>query len=223
MSEAEQSQYRVNMTTSDELEASHVEALFEYNDKIRVKKQERKDMTECLGSVRAYELFTDKKFQVTEHNKIAIDAIKSWNPCKENLYLVGPVGSGKSHLQAIAVRRFMPSTASVKRVSHICRSIRASMSALEEQEIIDRYSFLPILGLDDLGMEKMTEFVVGILYEIIDSRYMNKPGGLIITSNLKISELAHKLGDDRIPSRLAQMCKVISLNGEKDWRLGGKS
>ena len=219
LSEAEQSRSQANMTTLDEIDAAHVEALFDYQDRVRLKKQNRLDMTECLGSIRAFELFTEKKFIVTDTNRKAFEAVKEWNPEKENLYLVGPVGSGKSHLQAIAVRRFQPRHFSVKRVSNICRNIRGATTAIDEQEIIDKYAFMPILGLDDLGMEKMTEFVIGILYEIIDVRYMNRPGGLIITSNLTISELSQKLGDDRIPSRLAQMCEVISLRGEKDWRI----
>ena len=103
----------------------------------------------------------------------------------------------------------------IEKVSGICRALRSADNARAEQEIMSRYSKIPVLGIDDIGIEKHTEFVIGVIYEIIDYRYMNRPGGLIVTSNLSLSELAQKLGDDRIPSRLAQMCKgrIISLLG----------
>jgi DNA replication protein DnaC len=51
--------------------------------------------------------------------------------------------------------------------------------------------------------------------------YMNMKGGLLVSSNLSLGELAERVGDDRLSSRLAQMCRgnVFSLAGEKDWRV----
>ena len=72
---------------------------------------------------------------------------------------------------------------------------------------------LPVLVIDDLGIGRDTEFAFQTLYEIVDGRYMAMKGGLIVTSNLSLDDLAAKLGDDRIPSRLASMCKVIRMTG----------
>ena len=211
-------QHQGNMTTLDEMDSLEADQIRE-NDRVL-----KASLIQRLGGLRAYEQFTRKKFISSPCNMAAVEAVDSWDSSKENLYLFGPVGCGKSHLQAMAVRPNIeknPSRGAIKKVYNICRAIRACQDARAESEIIETYSKLPVLGIDDLGVEKHTEFVIGIIYEIIDARYMNRPGGLIVTSNLSLSELAQKLGDDRITSRLAQMCKVFSLRGEKDHRVGG--
>ena len=181
----------------------------------------RENLIDILGSIRACDQFTLEKFKETDKNRDALEAVKKWEYKKSNIYLHGPVGSGKSHLQSIAIRniKLNMGRAYVKKISQICREIRACENAKQEIDIISTYSMCPVLGIDDLGQEKITEFVASILYEIIDGRYMNRPGGLIVTSNLSIENLASKLGDDRIPSRLVQMCSIYGLSGEKDWRL----
>jgi DNA replication protein DnaC len=78
-----------------------------------------------------------------------------------------------------------------------------------------------ILVLDDLGTAKYTEFLCSIIYEIIEDRYQNHPGGLIVTSNLSLCDLAETMGDDRVSSRLAELCrgKIFSMVGETDHRI----
>lgn len=73
-----------------------------------------------------------------------------------------------------------------------------------------------ILILDDVGSEKVSDWTIETLYHLINDRYENnKP--TIITSNLSLKELAEKVGD-RIPSRIAEMCEVIKIEG-KDRRI----
>jgi DNA replication protein DnaC len=207
-------------TIFDEVEEAHEYAILEDGYILDKKRMDRENMIRRLGSIRACDLFTLERFLVNDKNTRALDSVKAWKFNTENIYIVGPVGCGKSHLQAIALRRLSEKThVRFRKVTTICRSIRACDGAYQEQEIIDRLSSVNVLALDDLGQEKMTEFVISVLYEIIDGRYMNMPGGLIVTSNLTLNELSQKLGDDRIPSRLAQMCKVVSMAGEKDWRI----
>lgn len=100
----------------------------------------------------------------------------------------------------------------------IFREMRSCKSAPEESELINDYADILVLMIDDLGVSKETEFSSQVLYEIIDRRYMAMRGGLIITSNLSLDEFCEKTGDDRIASRLAQMCNIITLTG-KDHRL----
>ena len=68
--------------------------------------------------------------------------------------------------------------------------------------------------LDDLGSEKMTEYLQGILFEIIDRRWSNKVGGLIITANINIAGLSKIVGD-RTASRIAGLvvhaaCRAVN-------------
>jgi DNA replication protein DnaC len=74
-----------------------------------------------------------------------------------------------------------------------------------------------VLILDDIGVEKVSEFVEEFMYLLINTQY-EKVFPVIITSNLPLSQLAEKLGD-RIVSRIKEMCDVIEIKGE-DKRLG---
>lgn len=73
-----------------------------------------------------------------------------------------------------------------------------------EQDIFSKYGEATLLVLDDLGVEKSTDWVYQVLYTIINYRYEHLLP-TIITSNLSLDELANKLDDDRIPSRISRM------------------
>lgn len=68
------------------------------------------------------------------------------------------------------------------------------------------------LFLDDIGAEKTTDWALEKLYNIINMRYNNNLH-ITVTSNLELDELSKKT-DDRIVSRLNEMCELIRLSGE---------
>ena len=77
----------------------------------------------------------------------------------------------------------------------------------------------PILVLDDLGNERLSDWAKDILHYIIIQRY-NEERPIIITSNYPIfpknekdESLAERLGDP-IASRLAEMVEPILVNGD---------
>lgn len=80
-----------------------------------------------------------------------------------------------------------------------------------EETIVNKYSNVPFLVLDDLGVEKGSEWALQTLYIIINNRYSNCLQ-TVITSNFSIEEIGIKLGD-RIASRIAGMCDVVELTG----------
>ena len=175
-----------------------------------------------LGGPRAWEQFHFERFKSdTEGAKKALAAAVGFDLSK-NLYLHGPTGTGKSHLAVAAGRRWLRKVSVYTlKPAMLSREVRGVRSAIGEHEIMERYANAGVLILDDIGVAKDTEFSTALLYELIDGRYMNKPGGLIVTSNLSLDELAAKLGDDRIPSRLAQMCRgnIVNMAGEPDRRV----
>ena len=69
-----------------------------------------------------------------------------------------------------------------------------------EMDMVEKYSSVPFLVLDDLGSEKTTEYAVTTLYLIIDNRY-SWIKNTIITTNLTAAEIGEKLSE-RIASRL---------------------
>jgi len=158
-----------------------------------------------LGGLKAYNEFTLDRYD----NKAAIAKCEGFP--KVNLYIWGKSGTGKTHLATALVRDSQWYT--IVKPSHIFRQLRGK-DGDQEQEVINKYAKMGILVIDDLGAEKSTEFNISMLYEIIDQRDMNYVKGLIITSNLSLGMLSEKLGDDRICSRLAGMCRVVELGGE---------
>lgn len=89
--------------------------------------------------------------------------------------------------------------------------------AESEVMILDKYSRVPLLVIDDLGAERISEWSRNVIYLLIDRRYRDMKQ-TIITSNLTHDQLAEQF-DDRIASRICEMGIVIDM-GNKDWRLG---
>lgn len=181
----------------------------EYYEKEQKEMQRLNDINR-LGGLKAYEQFTKAKFI----NTVAWEKCAGF-PCN-NIFIWGPAGTGKTHLGTAKIRG--GNTAEVWKPQQIYRKCRGLKDGDEEQRAIDYFVNLKYLMIDDLGVDKKTDFSFSILYEIIEGRDMACRPGLIITSNLSLAALAERLGDDRISSRLAGMCKVIELSG-KDWRL----
>lgn len=88
----------------------------------------------------------------------------------------------------------------------------------KESDLLDLYSNVELLIIDDLGKENPSEWVVEKLYYIINQRYENlKP--TIITSNFDLSSLADRLTvknnkstAEAIISRLSEMCVGVDMN-----------
>lgn len=148
---------------------------------------------------------------------------------KRSLLISGNFGTGKTYYAISAIKHYienLPASCFVEPFTNIPRfvtipdlllKIRATFSLERcEEEIVDKYANTQLLVLDDLGVEKTTEFSLQTLYIILNRRY-NEQLQTIITSNLTLDEVKDKLGD-RIASRIAGMCRILKLNG-KDKRL----
>lgn len=166
-----------------------------------------------LGGLKAYDTFTLARYD----DKQAISACDGWPDV--NLFIHGPAGSGKTHLATAISRGYHD--VKIRKPQHIFRSLRGIKDGREEQEAVNRYIKMPFFILDDLGVDKKTDFSFSTLYEILDGRDMNYKKGMIITSNLSIGGLAERLADDRIASRIAGMCRIVEIKG-KDRRIYNK-
>ena len=165
-----------------------------------------------LGGLRALEDFTADKYT----NKDILKALSGYP--YGNYFLWGNAGIGKTHA-AVAVLRNVPN-AYVFRLSEISRRFRASLEVPDEREQVRFFSSCYML-LDDLGSEKITDYLQSILFEIIDNRWQNRQSGLIITSNVDIASLGQLVGD-KIVSRIVGLCgqkNLLHITG-KDRRLG---
>ena len=157
--------------------------------------------------------------------------IKKIESAKESYFITGACGTGKTHVAVGALKYFVKQIPCDQFVMiqqdftgaifitapELLMKIRSCFSLDEcEDVIVRRYSNVPFLVLDDLGVEKTSDWALQTLYIIINNRYSNCLQ-TIITSNFSIEEIGEKLGD-RIASRIAGMCKIMKLTG-KDRRL----
>jgi len=187
------------------------------------KERLRARIEQACGGERALRLFTREAFRVKEGNREAYEAVNRFNYRMDNLMLWGPCGTGKSHLAAILGRENANYDGMVifSEPAPLLRSLRG-LSVEEERARIDELVKVPVLILDDLGIEKDTEFAISTISEIVSHRLKADRNGLVVTSNLSLDALAAKLNDDRLTSRLAGMCQVIELKGA-DYRLQGNA
>lgn len=139
-----------------------------------------------------------------------------------NLFLSGGTGRGKTHLAVAILReqiRAGHSNMLFRYIPDLILELKNTFDSgaethITERDIIDRYSEYRLLVLDDLGVEKSTEYAVATLETIVDKRLRNM-FPTIVTSNLTIGEVETEISP-RLASRLASG-KVWRMEG-KDWR-----
>ena len=78
--------------------------------------------------------------------------------------------------------------------------------------INDKIKTENILLLDDLGAEKQTDWVLEILYRLINYRY-EQMLPTFFSSNYSLQELSEKIGD-RVVSRIVEKCDIVKIEGE---------
>jgi DNA replication protein DnaC len=141
----------------------------------------------------------------------------------EDVLLCGATGCGKTHLAVATLRSkiersikpfkdYNPTRPALFiTVPELLFEIRQTFrddSFDTEKSLVDKYSSVPLLILDDLGAEKTTDWAESTLYLIIDRRNRDEKW-TIVTSNLTLQEIEQSLGA-RIASRLSDM-KVINI------------
>lgn len=139
------------------------------------------------------------------------------------LVLTGPVGTGKTHQAYGALRRI--AAAGPTRFEMLATTapdmyglLRPGGSEKGSEHELRRLCRIPLLLLDDLGTEKLSEWTEEATYRLINDRY-NTSLPLIITTNLPVRsgnstsrDLVTRLGE-RLASRLRQAATVVHLDG----------
>lgn len=145
--------------------------------------------------------------------------INKWEEIKEKnigLLFYGSVGRGKTFYAGCIANSLIE-----QEIPVIMTNVPALITAMskdfekDKSVILQRISYVSLLVLDDLGVERNTAYGYEKLQEIIDTRYRSgKP--LIVTTNLLPKEL--KEPEDsrykRVYDRILEMCHPIHVGGE---------
>ncbi|GGU84471.1 hypothetical protein GCM10010275_19410 [Streptomyces litmocidini] len=137
------------------------------------------------------------------------------------LFLTGSFGTGKTHQAYGALRHIAEAGPERYEVLALTAPdmyalMRPGGSEQGPEYEVKRLMRIPLLLIDDLGTEKISEFTEEATYRLLNYRY-NECLPLIITSNLPARDengpdLNDQLGQ-RITSRLSQMTTVVPMNG----------
>ena len=104
----------------------------------------------------------------------------------------------------------------IRNFAQIINDLQKGGFDFDKNEYIESIVSVPVLILDDLGIERDTSYAKEQVYNIVNSRYLkNKP--TIFTTNIPIEQI--KNSDDgveceRIYSRIMEMCIPIKVTGE---------
>lgn len=201
-------------------------------EKQRRQEQERQQKIQRLKANGIQEKhLLDWRFEAAEDNKdiaMARRYVANWKKVRaENLGLLlwGDVGTGKSFVAACIANALIEAGTPVlmTNFSKILNQMGAMYSD-ERYQYIASFSHFPLLIIDDLGIERNTEYALEQVYAVIDERY--KSGlPMIITTNLTIAELRNPedVAHARIYSRILEMCTPVHVGGSDRRRSIGKS
>lgn len=138
-------------------------------------------------------------------------------------YLQGKTGAGKTCMAIVFAKAITRQGGNIyfANVPELLFEIKGTfdkeVKSFNDYGLICRWAEKPMLILDDLGAEKVTEYVRQSLYTLINKRYLdNLP--TFFTSNLSLDEISARL-DDRIASRIFEMCGPPIDLGNEDLRL----
>lgn len=133
----------------------------------------------------------------------------------KGLLYYGGTGTGKSFMAA-CIANALTDAGYKCLVTNFPRIINELTGLFEgKQAYINDLNRYDLLVIDDLAIERDTEYTAEIIQNVIDSRYRSKKP-LIVTTNLTIEEIMNPKGirKQRLFSRLKEMCLPIAVTGE---------
>lgn len=169
----------------------------------------------------AYNRYSLQNYKPGNQSQIeALDKLQNFTVGRESICLQGPAGRGKTHL-ALGVARDArekgSSVLALKTIDLLTRIKRTydKKDDAAEAAIMRVLKNIDLLVIDDIGVEKTTEWVLAKLYEVIDYRHGRK--STIFTTNLTGQQMKAKEGQALV-SRILGAEVSLEIEG-KDYRI----
>jgi len=137
---------------------------------------------------------------------------------RTGLLFYGPVGSGKTFMLGCIAHEFEEH--GIRYVWHSAATLLEKLKdSFDDESAIDPCKFAataPVLFLDDLGAERLTNFADDAISRLLGTRY-NEMLPTFISSNLSRRDLEHRIGA-RTYSRLCESAIFVGPFPSHDWR-----
>ena len=139
----------------------------------------------------------------------------------QGLFLHGPPGTGKTMLGCILLNELMLRRRRPARFVNLTRQLfpwlRDTFSEESRRhgqalQILEELQRVPYLVIDDIGVERGTEWEEEILYALVDGRYADQRF-TVVTTNVPDVEEIRAISRGRVHSRLQEMCRWVELTG----------
>ena len=170
----------------------------------------------CFEDHALYSWTFDKDNGKNPVMKVARDYVDKWSDAlsgNTGLVLWGDVGTGKTFFAACIANALVEQNVSVK-MTNFSTILNDLFTESDKNKYLNRLNDHSLLIIDDLGIERGTEYALEQVYNVIDTRYKSgKP--LIITTNLTLDELKYPtdIPHKRIYDRVLGMCVPVMFNG----------
>lgn len=132
------------------------------------------------------------------------------------LILSGMPGTGKSHLAGAVLQAILPAHCGLYITClGLIRMVRATWrrdNARSETEVMNTLTRVPLLVIDEIGVQYGTEGEQTILFDVLDARYRSMQPTILLTNQDKAG-LKTFLGD-RTYDRLTETCRWVAFDWE---------
>ena len=145
--------------------------------------------------------------------------VEHWEEAFRNntgLLLFGDVGTGKSFFAGCIANALLDRDIPVLMTNFPSILNRLTgMFSEDRTEFIASLELYDLLIIDDLGVERSTEYAMEQMFHVIDSRYRSRKP-MIITTNLRLEEIKNPpdLAHARIYDRILERCAPILFVGK---------
>jgi DNA replication protein DnaC len=137
----------------------------------------------------------------------------------QGLWLAGRVGSGKTALAMLVSKTALEAgrTVAIYSLPKLLARIRATyekdLGGDSYTQFFDRLISVDLLHVDDLGVEKRSDWVLEQLYSVVNERYETERS-MVVTTNLEQPALEEQIGE-RTVSRLIEICgPPLTIDGD---------
>lgn len=187
--------------------------------------QER--MEQCVSEALIPRRFVGRTFDAfvadTPEKRHALTVCSEWAQafdshlkCGSSLILLGKPGTGKSHLAGAILQAIMPAHVGMYTTAgNVIRMVRSTWrrdSDRSEGEVLSIYGGVPLLVVDEIGVQYGTDGEQNILFEVLDRRYRDMLPTILLANQSK-DGLKQFLGE-RAYDRLTETGRIVAFEWE---------